>query len=255
MRSRLICSLASAALAGAGLMFAGIANAEVTRLRIAVDELPRQDKPMEVAPKNAVLPNGTKDHGPVPKSWRKHPESGDEDDQIESSRCTDDRRASVGTLYGNSGSVMKIWEADGKVWLDSSQIDTTWSHVEVKHAERVPLARITDGLWGYRRKGVVVLVSARDIGFIEEGGFYECAIRETEISAPAGTAIVDSSPKDVNAAIEQIARNFADTQRKPKWKPQWIGVELRILASVSKSSADASTFLSLVIKRPDATPM
>ena len=250
MRSKLICSLVSAALAGAGFMFAGTANAEVTRLRIAVDELPRQDKPIEVTPKNAVLPNGTKDHGPVPKTWRKHPQSGEEDDQIENSRCTDDRRASVGTLYGNSGSVMKIWEADGKVWLDSSQVDTTWGYVEVKHAERVPLARVTDGLWGYRRKDVVVLVSARDIGFIEEGGFYECSIHETEISAPAGTAIVDSSPKDVNDAIKEIARNFADTQRKAKCKPEWTGVEVRILASVSKSSADASTLLNLVIKKP-----
>lgn len=244
MRSRLIYSLVSA-----GVMLAGTANAEVTRLRVSVDDLPRQDKPMEITPKNAMLPNGTKDHGPVPKTWRKHPESG-EDDQIENSRCTDDRRASVGTLYGNSGSVMKIWEADGKSWLDSSQIDTTWGYVEVKHAERVPLARITDGVWGYRRKDVVVVVSALDIGFIEEGGFYECTIRETEIASPSGTAIVDSSPKDVNDAIKQIARNFVDTQRKPKWKPEWTGVEMRILASVSKSSSDASTVLNLVIKKP-----
>lgn len=245
MRSRLICSLVSV-----GLLLAGTANADVTRLRIAVDALPRQDKPLDVAPKNAVLPNGTKDHGPIPKTWRKHPESREDDDQIENSRCTDDRRASVGTLYGTSGTVRKIWEADGKVWFDTASIDTTWGYVEVKQAERVPLARIADDLWGYRRKDVVVLVSARDTGFIEEGGFYECSLSETEIAAPSGTANLVSSPTDVNDAIRQIAKNIAASDRKPKWKPEWVGVEFRILASVSKSSVDPSPMLSLVIKKP-----
>lgn len=245
MRSRLICSLASASLV---LAFAGVANADVTRLRIPIDELPRADAPIEVAPKSAILPNGTKDHGPVPKSWRKNPETGDE--QIENARCTEDRRASVGTLYGNAGTTRKIWEADGKAWLDTADIDTTWGYVEVKHADRVPLARITDGLWGYRRKDAVVLVSARDIGFIDEGGFYECSLHDTEIPAPGGTAIVDSSPKDVDDAKKQIARNLAEPGKRPRWSAPWSGVEYKILASVSKSSGDASTMLSLVVKKP-----
>lgn len=245
MRSRLICSLASAACV---LAFAGSADAEVTRLRIAVDDLPRQDTPIVVDAKNAVLPNGTKDHGPIPKSWPKMPEA--RDVQMENSRCTDERRASVGTIYGNTGSTRKIWEANGKIWIDTADIDTTWGYIEVKHAERVPLARIADGLWGFRRKGVVVLVAARDDGFIDEGGFYQCSLQDTEIAAPAGTAVLNSSPKDVNEAIKQIAKNMVEPGKTPKWTPEWVGVEYRILASVSKSSADPSTTLSLVVKRP-----
>src|SRR5687767_3683963 len=111
MRSRLICSLASAALA---LTIAGGARAETTRLRVSVDELPKQNEPFEISAKTAVLPSGAKDHSPIPKSWRKAPESGDE--EIENSRCTDDRRGSVGTIRGSSTMTRKIWEADGKTW-------------------------------------------------------------------------------------------------------------------------------------------
>lgn len=245
MRSRLICSLASAACFTA---FTCDAHADVTRLRIAVDTLPRQDNPIVVEAKSAVLPNGTKDHGPIPKSWRRMPEGGDE--QMENSRCTDDRRGSVGTIFGNVGTTRKIWEADGKTWVDTADIDVTWGYVEVKHAERVPLARITDGVWGFRRKDVVVLVVARDDGFIDEGGFYQCTLQDSEIAAPAGTSVVTSSPQAVNEAIAQIAKNRAFSGLKPKWTPEWVGVEFKILASVSKSSADPATTLSLVVKRP-----
>lgn len=247
MHSRHICSLVSMASALLVFACAGSARAEITRLRISVDELPRQDDPKEIATKSAMLPNGVKDHGAVPKSWRKMPESGE---QMENARCTDDRRASVGTLYGNAGIMHKIWEADGKIWLDRADVDTSWGYVEVKHAERVPLARITDGVWGFRRKNAVVLVTAGDTGFIEEGGFYECAIRETEIAAPAGTGLVVSAPNEVNAAMRQVAQNNAEPGKRPKWNPEWIGASYRIIASVSKSSADASTTLNLVVKRP-----
>jgi hypothetical protein len=245
MRSKHIYSLASAVCAVA---VAGSASADVTRLRVVVDDLPLQDTPLTIDAKSAVLPSGTKDHGPVPKSWRKLPDGGTE--QMENSRCTDDRRGSVGTIIGTSTSTRRIWEADGKIWLDTAYVDTTWGHVEVTRAERVPLARIADGVWGFRRKSAVVLVTARDIGFIEEGGSYECGIHETEIAAPAGTAVVDSSPKDANEAKKQIALNMTGADMKPKWTPEWVGVEYRIMASVSKSSADPTTTLSLVVKRP-----
>lgn len=245
MRSRLICSLASAA---CFMAFADDARADVTRLRISVEDLPRQDTPITIDKEKAVLPNGTKDHGPIPKSWRKMPDGGDE--QIENGRCTDDRRGSVGTIFGNAGSTRKIWEADGKTWIDTADIDLTWGYVEVKHAERVPLARITDGVWGFRRKDVVVLVVARDDGFVDEGGFYQCSLQDSEIAAPAGSSVVTSSPQAVNEAIKQIAKNRAFSGLKSKWTPEWVGVEFKILASVSKSSADPTTTLSLVVKRP-----
>ena len=243
MRSRLICSLVSV-----GMFVALPAQAETTRVRIAVDELPKQNEPFEVNAKTAVLPNGARDHSPIPKTWRKQPESGDE--QIENSRCTDDRRGSVGTIYGTTTTTRKIWEADGKTWLDSADVELTWGYVDVKHADRVPLARITDGLWGYRSKNGVVLVSARDTGFIEEGGFYECRIQDTEIAAPSGTAGINSSPQEVNDTIHSMARSFAEPGKPPKWHPAWVGVEYRILASVSKSSTDTAPMLNLVIKKP-----
>jgi hypothetical protein len=244
MRSKLIYSLVSGC---SLLLLPGTANAETTRLRVAVDTLPLQSKPLEIDAKSAVLPNGAKDHGAIPKTWRKMPEDGE---QMENARCTDDRRGAVGTIYGTAATVRKIWEANGKTWLDTSEIDTTWGYVEVKHAERVGLTLITEGVWGYRRKDVVVLVTAGDTGFIEEGSFYECNIHETEIAAPAGTGIVSSSPQDVESAIRQIAMNMSEPGKPAKRAPQWVGVEFRILASVSKSSADSSPMLSLVVKRP-----
>jgi len=151
---------------------------------------------------------------------------------------------------GRRGRTGKVGGSNGRTGLDRVGLDTTWGYVEVKHAQRVPLARISDGVWGYRRKASVVLVTAVDIGFIEEGGFYECTIRETEIPAPAGTSMVTSSPKDVNDAIAQIARNSAEPGKPATKAPEWTGVEFRIIASVSKSSADPSTMLNLVVKRP-----
>lgn len=245
MRSKLICSLVSAA---GGLVLAGDAHADVTRHRVVVDALPLADKPIQVEPKNAKLPNGARDHGPIPKTWRIHDSDGE---QVENARCTDDRRASIATTYASMDTqAERIWEADGKTWLDTAEIGTAWMFVEVKRAERVPLGRIADGIWGYRRKDVVVLVAARDTGFVEEGGFYECRIASQEISTGGGTTMFVSSPKDVNDALDQIAKNAAEPEKAPKWHPAWVGVELRFFASVSRSSADASPMLNLVVKKP-----
>lgn len=249
MRSKPICSLASAVAALLALL-AGDARADVTRLRVRIDELPLQDKPMKVDGKNAVLPNGARDHGPIPKSWRKQGSGTDPIEHIENARCTEDRRGSVATIYGTTTSTEKIWEADGKTWLDTADIETAWLFVEVKKAERIQLGRIADGLWGYRRKDAVVLVAARDSGFIEEGGFYECRIGEHEISTGGGTTMVVSSPKDVNDAMDQIAKNMAEPGKAPKKHPEWTGLDVRILASVSKSSSDAAPILNVVIKKP-----
>lgn len=245
MRSRLICSLSSAAFALA-LALAGDARADVTRIRVAVDELPRADEGAKIEPKDAVLPNGMRDHGPVPKAWRTHD---DPSDFIESSRCTDDRRGSIGTMYGTTASTQKIWEANGKAFFDDVDVETVWGYVEVKRAIRVPLARITDGLWAYRRKDSVVLVAARDTGF-EDGGFYQCRIDETELSVSGGSTVLVSSPKDVNDAMDRIAKNQVEPGKKPKPHPPWMGVELRVLASVAKSSSDASAILNVVMKKP-----
>lgn len=244
MRSRLICSLASA---GFALFVACTAQADVTRLRVAIDELPLQDKETKVDPKNAVLPSGARDHGPVPKSWRVHQDSGE---QMENARCEGDRRGSVSTIYGTTTWTQKIWEANGKTFLDRADIETAWLFVEVKRAVRVELARLADGLWGYRSKDTVVLVAALDTGSVDEGGFYECSIAERQIPTAGGTTLLVSSPKEVNDALDQIAKNMAEPGKAPKWHPQWTGVELRVLASVAESSSDPKPMLNLVIKKP-----
>lgn len=244
MRSRLICSLASAVFA---MFVAADAHAETTRLRISIDDLPLQDQALKVAREAAVLPNGARHGGAVPKSWR---EQKQDDPQMEGARCTDGRLGSVRTIFSGNTSTSRIWEGDGKTWLDRAEVGTYWGKIDVKEAERVPLARITEGLWGYRRKSGIVLVAARDTGFREEGGFYECTISETEIAAPAGTAVLDSSPKEVNEVIKDIAKWTAEPGKAPKWHPEWTGVEWRMLASVSQASNDARPMLNLVIKKP-----
>lgn len=244
MRSRHIFSLASAALV---LSVASGAKADTTRLRVSVDELPKQNEPFEIDAKSAVLPNGAKDHSPIPKSWRKQP-AGEE--PIENSRCTDDRRGSVGTIYATTTTTRKIWEADGKTWLDTAFIDTTSDTIKISNAERVPLARIADGLWGYRRKAAVVLVAAQDNGFTGRGGpSWDCGINESEIAMPAGARILQSSTAAANEAIDELASWSVDGKPTPR-RPRWVGVDVQILASVSKSSADETAMLNVVIKRP-----
>ena len=98
--------LRSAILGLVVLLGAGRAQADVTRLRISIAELPRQDKPIEIAPKDAALPNGARELVPVPKTWREQPEQGE---TIEGARCTDDRKGSVGTIYSGMTSTQRIW--------------------------------------------------------------------------------------------------------------------------------------------------
>src|SRR5688572_9800909 len=46
------------------------AHAETKRFRISVDALPRQDSPVQVSARDAVLPDGAREGAPVPKSWK-----------------------------------------------------------------------------------------------------------------------------------------------------------------------------------------
>lgn len=248
MRSKRIWPLASLALGFAALIASPTeARADVTRLRVSIDDLPKQDKRLEIDSKSAVLPNGAKAYGPTPKGWR---ELQQDDNQIEGGHCTDDRRGSVSTIYSGKTTTMKIWEANGKTWLDEAELDVSGGIISVMHATRVPLGRITDGMWGYRAEKRVVLVAAQDNAFFQEGSFWECRVTETEIAAPAGTAILDSSPSTANEVIKDVVKRNTEPGQKPKWQPAWVGVEFRALASVSKASTDATPMLNLVIKKP-----
>lgn len=243
MRSRLIFSLGSVI-----LLCAGSASAETARVRVSIEELPFVKDPVVIKGAEAVLPNGARDRGPVPKTWRE-PTPGEE--QVdEASRCTDDRRGSVGTIYGHTASTARIWEANGKIWLDNADVDTALGVIEVKRAERVPLARVADGIFAYRRDKHVVLVAARDTGLMDHGAFFECRVVEQWLTAPAGTVTIESSPSDANRVMRDMQKMLAENGQKPKWRPDWTGTELRVMASVSKASADPAPMLNLVIRRP-----
>jgi hypothetical protein len=148
------------------------------------------------------------------------------------------------------GNTEKIWEEAGKTWLDRAEVETKDGRVNVTSAERVPLARIADGIWGYRRKGEVAVVVARDSGFLEEGASWECRVAESVLAAPAGTTIIDSSPNDANLAMRERERWMRESGQKHAWHPDWSGVQLRVMASVSKAESDPAPILSLVIRRP-----
>ena len=47
----------------------GAARAETTRVRIPIDQLPRQETPTMLAAREVVLPDGAREGGPPPKSW------------------------------------------------------------------------------------------------------------------------------------------------------------------------------------------
>jgi hypothetical protein len=230
------------------MMLSGSARAELTRVRVSVEDLPRQDEPIEIDGKNAVLPDGAREGGPVPKSWLAW--EGGDSELSPSAHCTEDRRGSVGTLIEGLTSTRKIWEANGKVWLDSADIATKTGSVHVNSAERIPVARIADGIWGYRHKTDVTLLAAADIGFLEEGTFVECRISDHTVGTPAGTAIIDSSPKDVNRVLQQQAEWMRQAKLKPKWRPEWKGVEFRAMVSVSKASSDPAPMLNVVMRTP-----
>lgn len=224
------------------------AQAETKRVRVPVSSLPRADQPIVVDPKNAVLPDGARHGAPAPRRWKVTEQ---ESSAEESSRCTDDRRASLTAMSSLEGSAEKIWEKDGKVFLDRTRVKIEEGKVVVTSAERVPLVFVADNIWAYRNGKELRLVMARDFGVFWRAIFYGCEVDETPIAFPTGTTIATSSPDQVNTVIKQI-REVVDPSRKVT---PWKGVELKVVATVSKASADPEPMLNLVIKRPDPTPM
>lgn len=224
------------------------AQAETKRVRIPVSSLPRADKPIVVDAKNAMLPDGARHGTSVPKSWKITQLENMSD---EFSHCTDDRRGSVTSATSLEGSTEKIWEKDGKVFFDRARVKVEDGKVVVASVERVPVVYVTESIWAYRNANTLRLITARDFGVFSRAIFWGCEVDETTIAFPTGTTTLFSSADQVNSVIKQL-RELSDTAPKI---PQWKGVELTVVATVSKASADPEPMLNLVIKRPDATPM
>lgn len=238
MRSKRISALAECVLA---LATVGQARAEetTTRLRMNADELPRVAEPWKIDPKLAVLPSGAREGGDVPASWPTPKDDGTE----EHSRCVDQRRGDVQTVYGSTTNTTRIFESGGREYLDRVTVEVKSGVVHVSEATRTPIARIADGLWAYRTKDDVRLVAAVDEGVFDRAVFYGCSIRELSVPSPAGTASFASSASAADEVMHQM-RN--DPKRR---LPPWVGTEMRVAASVSRSSADPGPMLRLVITR------
>lgn len=110
---------------------------------------------------------------------------------------------------------------------------------------------VSESIWAYRNGNTLRLVMARDTGVFSRAIFWGCSVDETILAFPTGTVTATSSAEQINVVIKQL-RDVADGQRKV---PPWKGVELTVVATVSKASADPEPMLSLVIRRPDSTPM
>ena len=224
------------------------AQAETKRLRVPVSSLPRQDQSIKVDPKYAVLPDGVRHGSPIPKSWKST--------RLEQfadalGHCTDDRRGAVSSSAGDEAGTEKIWEKDGKIFYDRARVKIEDGKINVIAAERIPVVYLSESIWGYRNGNTLRLVMARDSGVFSRAIFWGCAVDETALAFPVGTATVTSSADEVNAVNKQV-RELNEPQRKI---PMWKGVELTVVATVSKASADPEPMLNLVIKRPDPTPM
>jgi hypothetical protein len=226
------------------LALASPAQAENTRVRVPVSALPRQDEPIKIDGKQAVLPDGAREGSAPPKSWR----FGSEALDYEVGHCTDGRRAAISATTSNETSTEKVWEKDGKVFLDRTRVQIAEGKVHVTSAERVPVAYVADSVWAYRRGKTVRLITAIDSGIFSRAIFWGCSLDEIAASMPAGTTATSSSPDQVNGVIRQFLD--IDDQNKKLGIAPWKGVELTLVASVSKSSADAEPMLNLVIKRP-----
>jgi hypothetical protein len=221
------------------LGIASPARAETTaRLRIPVSSVPRQDEPIKIDPKNAVLPDGAREGSPLPKGWKMS--VADLDDH-EFGHCTDDRRASVATSGNDETSTDKIWETNGKVFLDRARVKIVDGKVHVISAERVPVVYVAESIWAFRNASTVRLVIAVDSGFFARRVSWGCFVQEHAVAVPAGAMAIDSSPD----RVDEVLKENSDKKQAP-----WKGVAVKLLVSVSKASADPEPMLNLVIKRP-----
>jgi hypothetical protein len=222
----------------------GPANAETSRVRVPISSLPRQDEPIKVEPRNAMLPNGAREGSPVPKTWRVNVEGSMAN---ETGSCTDDRRASVGTSSSNETNTEKIWESEGKVFFERARVKVEDGKVHVISAERVPVVYVSESIWAYRKgPDTVRLVFARDSGMFSRAIFYGCSVDEIAVAAPTGTLTIDSSPEQVDEVIRQV---WEMESKGPKRGP-WKGTAFTLFATVSKASADAEPMMNVIIKRP-----
>jgi hypothetical protein len=214
------------------------AEAGTTRTRIPISSLPRQDEPIAIDVKSAILPGGLRDGSPVPKNWRL-----DAGQSMEFGNCTDDRRASIAT----SGSTEKIWESNGKVFFDRARLTIEEGKIHVTSAERVPVVYVGEDVWAYRKADAIRIVVARDASVFMRTILWGCSLDEVAVSAPSGTATFESSPERIDDVIRQVTE--LGIGGRPK-NPPWKGATFNALASVSKASADTEPMLNLVIRRP-----
>lgn len=239
MRSKRICALAEAALVTA-LIRTAHADPSTARLRMNADELPLgTTEGWKIDAKLAVLPNGAREGAKVPSAWA----TTEPDDVIPSSRCVDDRRGDVQAIYGGTTNTTRIFESGGKAYVDHATVEVKDGVVHVTAATRTPLARVTDDLRAYRTKDAVVLVVALDEGVFDRAVFYGCAIREMHVASPAGTTTFVSSAEEADRVMREMKGD-----RKNEL-PKWIGTELTVRASVSRSSADPGPMLRLIVTR------
>ncbi len=246
MRSRRISALSEVAVALAVLATGSEARAEETTSRIRIDAggLPRVGaEGWKIDPKLAVLPSGAREGGMVPASW---PTTND-DGTNEHSRCVDDRRGDVQPVYGGTTYTTRIFESGGKEYLDHVTLDVKNGVVHVAEAFRTPIARVADGIWAYRTKDDVMLVAAVDEGVFDRAVFYGCSIRQFSVASPAGATMIESSASQADEVMRQMR---GDQKHR---LPPWVGTEMRVVASVSRSSADPGPMLRLVITRGRAS--
>lgn len=236
MRWKRICMIVEGMFLAATL---SAANAEPTiqRVRVRAEELPKSTE-WKIDPKLAVLPNGARHGRKAPPSWKSRPEAWD----AEGSRCVDDRKGEVAPITSNGTQTSRIFDSGGREYLDRASVEIKDGIVNVKEATRTPLARIADGVWGYRRADSVHIVAAIDEGVVDRGAFYGCRIADTIGALPVATFRIVSSATDA----DQVMR-LAKDDRKNRL-PKWIGRDMSVTGSVSKSSDDPAPMVTLVIR-------
>ena len=224
------------------------AHAETKRVRIPVSSLPMTKEPPKIAHHDEVmLPDGVRHGSPLPKSWKV--QASVVSDIEEYAHCTDGRRASVGTIGANGEAATdKIWETNGKVFLDHARIKVEDGKVHVVEAQRVPVVYVSEAMWAYRDDIGIRLLAARDGGMFSRAIFYGCSLDTMILSTPS-SVVFGSDPEATTEVMNRVMNLNADGQTKQRPR-RWQGVAFSVLASVSKATADAETMLNVVINQP-----
>jgi hypothetical protein len=218
------------------------AQAETKRARIPLSSIPKQDSPATIRAADAVLPDGAREGSAVPASW-KFVQWGAY--WVENAHCTDDRRGSVltGDPTEHTTSTDRVWEANGKTFVDRARVKIEGGKVHVVSAQRLEVAHLTDAIWAYRRGAFVVLVVARDTGVNGKAISFGCALDEVDLGFP-GSVSIESRPD----LAKQVQDAFREEAARPP--PPWKGRKLTALVTTSKSSADAEAMLGFVVQTP-----